>query len=100
MWLRINTSGTDTSGDGKISRVLDGMFHADEDGDDECLDDSPLLEDSHWCDFGPESDDEWEQHLQNSLSDTVRAGISPKGRDRFEEMLHRNRDVVRIHIYG
>lgn len=88
-----------TSGDGRISHVLDGRFHADGNGDDEYPDDSPLLPNNHWCDIGPESDEEWEQHLQNRLLDGGRAGISPKGRDSLEQMLRRNRDVVRIRLH-
>lgn len=81
---------------GRISRVLDGLYHAEgEDGSD-----TDYLRYTDWCDLGNEDDKEWEVHLQKRLVDATAGGISSPGRDLLEKMLREHRDVVRIRLNG
>lgn len=50
-----------TVGAGRLSRVLDAVFHANDDGDHDSLDEYSTYQNGQWCDLGPESDQKWEK---------------------------------------
>lgn len=64
------------SGDGRMSRVMEGVFHADG-GDDveEHLDES-----REWCDIVRETEEEWDNALKTKLSVAERNGLYADGK--------------------
>ena len=82
-------------GAGRISRVLEGVFHAD--GTEESSDDETLVNVS---DLGPESDKEWEIELTRQLSLASANGISTNGLKNLESIVRRYRDIIRIRLNG
>lgn len=87
-------------GEGRVSRVLEGVYYGDGDHDTEAEDSSINLDQGSWCDIGEEDDDEWNTHLQERLKEATKSGITPEGRARLEFMLREHRDVVRIRLNG
>lgn len=91
---RIVSDIDESCGAGRMSRVLEGLYH----GEGEESDATDELPDTNWCDLGNEDDQEWESHLQQRLIDATNGGISSVGRGRLEKMLRDHRDVVRIRL--
>lgn len=84
-----------TIAEGRVSRVLEGVFHAEGDPDSE-IDGEPYAD--TWCDLGDESNDEWLRHLQDRLNEARQGGISAQGCQKLEDMLREHRDIVRIRL--
>lgn len=92
---RLVGSVTNT-GDGRLSRVMEGVFHADggEEGDGNEDDNG------EWCDVGCETDEEWEVALEGKLSEAARNGLSPDGKIKLEAIVRRYRKIVRVRYNG
>lgn len=83
-------------GDGRVARVMEGLFHADSgyDGDED------KEEEGEWRDICAETDTEWEEALKLKLGECVAKGLSGKGKDTLESMLRNNRTIVRVRYNG
>lgn len=83
-------------GDGRVSRVMEGVFHADggQDGD---KDDKTQGE---WCDIGNETKEEWEDSLRKSVAQAKKNGMTAGGLLSLEELLRKHRDIVRVRYNG
>ncbi len=81
----------EVSQDGRISRVLGGVYHADVGADDADLD-----ENDGWLDLGPEERAENEIVLKQKLSEAREKGISGKRATSLEEVLREYDDVINL----
>lgn len=86
----------DEHGDGRVSRVLEGVFHEDGGAHDDETDEQAV----EWCDLGPESEAEWEAALDSKLREATANGITNSNRDRLESLLREYRQNVRIRLNG
>lgn len=82
-------------GDGRVSRIVEGVFHCEEGGQVE--DDSIIPE---WFDIGKETEKEWEGELGHKLGEAKIKGLSENGFKRLEKMLRDNPDIVRMRYNG
>ncbi len=81
--------------DRRISRVLEGVYHADGGSDDADLDDN-----DGWLDLGPEDRAEKEIVLKQKLSEARAKGISAKGETSLEELFREYDDVIMLKLDG
>lgn len=86
---------TDT-GDGRVSRVMEGVFHAD--GGEDVEEDQD--NDGEWCDIGDETTEEWEEALRGKLKEAEHNGLSPTGKVTLEGMIRQHRSIVRVRYNG
>lgn len=82
-------------GDGRVSRITEGVFHSE--GGEQVEDDAIMHE---WCDMGQETDEEWETELASRLAQAKSKGLSTNGCRRLEKLLRENRNIVRIRYNG
>lgn len=87
--------GTDpeTETNGKISRVLEGVYHADGGADDTDLD-----ENDGWMDLGTEDSKEKERILSEKILQAKKSGLSQDGANRLESMIREFSDVIRLKL--
>lgn len=83
-------------GDGRVSRIMEGVFHADG-GEDDMADDDAQGE---WCDIGEETTQEWEDSLSDRLAQAKGNGMSGNGTIVLEKMLRKHREIVRVRYDG
>ena len=79
--------------EGRISRVLEGVYHADGGADDADLDDN-----DGWLDLGPEDRAAKEIVLNQKISEAREKGISGKGATSLEELLREYDDVIKLKL--
>lgn len=70
------------TGDGRVSRVLEGVFHADGGDDAEENGDN----NGDWCDIGDETEQEWETALNEKMSEAECNGLSPSSKEKLEAL--------------
>ena len=87
--------GTDpeVAQEGRVSRVLEGVYHADGGADDADLDDN-----DGWLDLGPEDRAAKEIVLNQKISEAREKGISGKGATSLEELLREYDDVIKLKL--
>lgn len=85
----------DERGDGRVSRLMEGVFHS-EGGEHEEDDGATPV----WCDIGGETESEWENELLEKVREAKDKGLSSDGCNTLEAMLRNHRNVVRIRYNG
>ncbi len=81
----------EVSQDGRISRVSEGVYHADGGADDADLDGS-----DGWLDLGPKDRADKETVLKQKLA----KGISDKGATSLHELLREYDEVIKLKLGG
>lgn len=84
-------------GDGRVSRIMEGVFHADI-GEDDMADEDVQGE---WCDIGDETSQKWEDTMSDRLAQAKGNGISGNGTIHSNgEKVPKKREIVRISYDG
>lgn len=84
------------SGNGGMSRVMEGVFHA-EGGEDVEKDQDNTGE---WCDIGEETDQEWEMALTETMDEAEKTWMYPNGKEILETLIIQHLNIVRVKYYG
>lgn len=78
---------------GKVSRILEGVYHADGGVDDDDLD-----EDDDWIDLGPEDAEENYKVLESKMKEAKKYGMSDKGVKNLKHLLVEFDDVIKTKL--
>lgn len=79
--------------EGKVARILDGVYHSEGGADDADLD-----EDDGWLDLGPEDPNEKRKVLQKKIDEALAQGMSSKGLEELKTLLNEFGDVIKTKL--
>lgn len=84
-----------TEPQGKVARILEGVFHADGGADD-----ADLHENDGWIDLGPENEGEKLEVHQKKVSEARTRGMSEDGVKSLDRLLVEFDDVIKLKLDG